>query len=114
MAQPLSYYQERINQLLSNKTIIGHSLDIDIKQLNINFPLSRQRDISNFSHFLTTGKKTSLKSLTQKFLNINIQNGRHCSKEDARATLELYKLYKQEIDNEHKSKLKTDTTLQFS
>lgn len=64
------------------------------------------RDIAEFSKYQLNGKKTSLKNLSIQFLNINIQNGRHCSIEDARATIELYKLYRPEIDFEYKSKSK--------
>lgn len=58
-----------------------------------------QRDISLYPGYKFEGKKTKLKTLTKEFLSIDIQTGMHSSVEDARATLALYILKKQELDN---------------
>lgn len=100
----LSYYLDKIKNLLKNKKIIGHTLDVDIKALGLENIDANLRDISEFSLFKRGKYKESLKNLTDKYLQLNIQGGSHSSVEDARAALELYKLYEKEIEREIKDK----------
>jgi RNA exonuclease 4 len=90
--------KEKIEKILKNAVIVGHSLSSDQEVLNIKWNWKQIRDISLFPAFKKGNKKTSLKDMTEKYLEIEIQNGEHSSVEDARAALEVYKLYKREID----------------
>lgn len=90
--------KDTIEKILANAVIVGHSLGSDQQALGLEWSGKRQRDVSLFPGFKRGNKKTSLKELTEKFLEIEIQNGEHSSVEDARAALELYKMYQKEID----------------
>ena len=89
----------KIAEILKGKTIVGHSLGMDRKVLTLEWESKMQRDISNFPIFKKNSRKVKLKTLSEKFLRLEIQHGRHSSVEDARAALELYKLYRKEIDS---------------
>lgn len=101
-AMPLSFYKEKLEGIFKDKKIVGHTLESDFKALNFDIREYRVRDISEFSFFKNGKFKESLKNLTSKFLKLGIQGGSHSSVEDARAALELYKLYQKEIDRETK------------
>jgi RNA exonuclease 4 len=98
----LEHFTPTISKILDKKIVIGHTIENDFEVLKINHDPKLVRDISLFSIFRNGKFRLSLKELTGNFLSINIQEGRHSSAEDARATLELYKLYRNEIDNEFK------------
>lgn len=59
-------------------------------------------DINKFSQFQENGKLQSLKKLAFVFLEKNIQTGTHSSLQDAKVTMELFKLKKEKILNEIK------------
>ena len=101
-AHHYEHFKPKIEHLLKGKIIVGHTLEHDFAAIGFQPEERLVRDISNFSHFRDTKYRISLKALTEKFLNIKIQEGRHSSAEDARAALELYKLYKSEIDGDFK------------
>jgi RNA exonuclease 4 len=114
-ALPFSHYRSAIEALLRERTVVGHTIDYDFEAMKVVHDDKLKRDISEFSYFKKDKFKTSLKELTDRFLNMKIQEGKHSSVEDARAALELYKLYKEEIDAEFKdayfAKLKSDGLL---
>lgn len=95
-----------MRKLLNNKIVIGHSLENDFEVLNINFDKLIIRDIADFCVFKGGKGWRPLKELSKEFLDLDIQNGFHCSVEDSRASLELYKLYKKEIDWDQRDKTK--------
>lgn len=101
-ALPFSHYRPVVEALLKGRTVVGHTVDYDFEAMKIQHDEKLIRDISEFSYFKKDKFKTSLKELTDRFLNMKIQEGKHSSVEDARAALELYKLYKDEIDGEFK------------
>lgn len=92
----------KVESILQGKIIVGHTIENDLGLLGIDIPLKNVRDISVFNFFMNGKYRKSLKELTEEHLGIQIQTGIHSSVEDARATLELYKLYKKEIDREIK------------
>lgn len=86
--------QKRLLTILTPRTIlVGHSLNSDLTALKITHPF-----IVDTAHIYPHPRgpplKCSLKWLTQKYLNKEIQKGStgHDSVEDARAVLELVKL----------------------
>ena len=104
-APTLDELRTKIDQILDNKLIIGHSIHNDFQALEFTQAQQKMvRDISTFREYMYNGKKTKLQTLAQDFLKISIQGGDHNSIEDARATLALYRLKKQQIDAELKFK----------
>lgn len=54
-------------------------------------------DISSYTQYKEGGKVQGLKKLTSVFLGKDIQIGKHSSLQDAKATMELFKLRKDKI-----------------
>ncbi|RVE71346.1 hypothetical protein OJAV_G00050900 [Oryzias javanicus] len=110
-ATPFSEAREEILKILEDKVIVGHSIYNDFKVLDIFPPAHMVRDTSLTRHLsrvagFPRGRCSSLKILSRKLLNRNIQVGEkgHCSVEDATAALDLYKLvegeWEQEVENQ--------------
>ncbi|CCE65900.1 hypothetical protein TPHA_0N01190 [Tetrapisispora phaffii CBS 4417] len=70
---------------------VGHGLNNDFKQININIPNNQIRDTSIY--FLQGKRYLSLRYLAFAILDSNIQEGNHDSIEDAFTALVLYKKY---------------------
>ncbi|EGR30293.1 hypothetical protein IMG5_135590 [Ichthyophthirius multifiliis] len=78
-----------LQYVCSETILVGHSLENDLMALNI----VHNKCIDTSVLFLTKNeRKLKLKDLTQKFLHYKIQQGSHCSLEDARSCLSLAKL----------------------
>ncbi|XP_004714772.1 interferon-stimulated 20 kDa exonuclease-like 2 [Echinops telfairi] len=98
-ATPFKIAQSQILKILAGKVVVGHAIHNDFKALQYFHPKALTRDTS---HIPLLNQKAgcpenitvSLKRLTQKLLNRDIQVGKsgHSSVEDAQATMELYKL----------------------
>ncbi|XP_077012619.1 interferon-stimulated 20 kDa exonuclease-like 2 [Tamandua tetradactyla] len=98
-ATPFKIARSQILKILAGKIVVGHAIHNDFKALQYFHPKSLTRDTS---HIPPLNRKAdcpenatmSLKRLTKKLLNRDIQVGKsgHSSVEDAQATMELYKL----------------------
>ncbi|XP_023496750.1 interferon-stimulated 20 kDa exonuclease-like 2 [Equus caballus] len=98
-ATPFKIARSQILKILTGKIVVGHAIHNDFKALQYFHPKSLTRDTS---HIPPLNRKAdcpenatmSLKRLTKKLLNRDIQVGKsgHSSVEDAQATMELYKL----------------------
>ncbi|XP_012623147.1 interferon-stimulated 20 kDa exonuclease-like 2 [Microcebus murinus] len=98
-ATPFKIARGQILKILTGKIVVGHAVHNDFKALQYFHPKSLTRDTS---HIPPLNRKAdcpenatmSLKHLTKKLLNRDIQVGKsgHSSVEDAQATMELYKL----------------------
>ncbi|XP_052399293.1 apoptosis-enhancing nuclease [Carassius gibelio] len=91
--------QNEIVDILTGKIIVGHALFNDFLVLDISIPPHLIRDTCSCRVLRelyddTIGSNVSLKKLSWKLLSRTIQSGRmgHCSVEDARAAMDLYKL----------------------
>ena len=83
----------RVRDILDQAdVIVGHGLDHDQEVLKMEFPYSKVRDTSRYRPFLNGGRTPSLKRLTKKYLNMEIQEGEHDPVMDARAAVKLYLL----------------------
>ncbi|XP_032089780.1 interferon-stimulated 20 kDa exonuclease-like 2 [Thamnophis elegans] len=98
-AVPFKLAQKEILKLLSGKIVIGHAIHNDFKALKYFHPKSLTRDTSkipllNRKAGFPENESASLKRLTKQLLHQDIQVGHngHSSVEDARATMELYKV----------------------
>ncbi|XP_076877598.1 apoptosis-enhancing nuclease [Brachyhypopomus gauderio] len=101
-ALPFEEARKEIIQLLEGKVVVGHALHNDLRVLEITVPRHMVRDTSHMSLLRMmagiSGTCVSLKKLTSALLKRTIQVGQqgHCSVEDARAALDLYKLVEDE------------------
>ncbi|KAK9814419.1 hypothetical protein WJX72_005710 [[Myrmecia] bisecta] len=85
--------QEDLWELLQDKSIVGHTVEHDLRVLwgeDVAFPHC-SIDVSKFGAFRDEdGRRTSLKKLAWRFLGCDIQLGPHDPVEDARAAMDLY------------------------
>uniref|UniRef100_A0A8C0C022 Interferon stimulated exonuclease gene 20 like 2 n=1 Tax=Buteo japonicus TaxID=224669 RepID=A0A8C0C022_9AVES len=98
-AIPFSKAQREILRILSGKIVVGHAIYNDFKALKYFHPKALTRDTSKIPLLNRKGgfpenTSISLKRLTKELLHKDIQVGKngHSSVEDARATMELYKV----------------------
>nr|XP_032831624.1 RNA exonuclease 4-like [Petromyzon marinus] len=103
-ATPFRAAQREIVQLLHNKVVVGHSIANDFRALGYVHPTERTRDTASLVELrrragLPLAQPASLKRLTKLLLYRDIQVGRHghSSVEDARATMELYRLVETQL-----------------
>ncbi|XP_054476911.1 interferon-stimulated 20 kDa exonuclease-like 2 [Anoplopoma fimbria] len=111
-ATPYSEARREILRLLMGKVVIGHAVHNDFKVLGYSHPAALTRDTSripllNLKAGFAVTECASLKRLTKAIFNRDIQTGRkgHSSVEDARATMELYKVVEEEWERKLASKL---------
>lgn len=106
-ATPFSEARDQVRDILEGKVVVGHSLHNDFAALDVVHPDHMIRDTS--SNWLLSqlaglphSRHPSLKILASRLLKRLIQVGRqgHCSVEDARATLDLYKLVEGEWEEQ--------------
>uniref|UniRef100_A0A1A8NC50 REX4, RNA exonuclease 4 homolog n=1 Tax=Nothobranchius pienaari TaxID=704102 RepID=A0A1A8NC50_9TELE len=102
-AMPYAEARKEILRLLMGKIVIGHAIHNDFKALSYAHPSAMTRDTSRISLLnLKAGfgerECASLKRLTKAIFNRDIQSGKkgHSSVEDARATMDLYKVVEEE------------------
>lgn len=101
--------QRRVQNIIDNKIVVGHSLHNDFGALQLSHEIENKRDIGK-SRFIINkygnnmgqprGQPVSLKTLAHLILNRNIQVNGHDSIEDARAALDIYKHFQEEIEKE--------------
>ncbi|XP_068270724.1 interferon-stimulated 20 kDa exonuclease-like 2 [Nyctibius grandis] len=102
-AVPFGKAQREILRILSGKVVVGHAIHNDFKALKYFHPKALTRDTSKIPLLNRRGGfpenvSISLKRLTKELLHKDIQVGKsgHSSVEDARATMELYKVVEAE------------------
>ncbi|CAH8432833.1 unnamed protein product [Schistosoma bovis] len=96
-AIPYSYVRERVEKIIHNRIVIGHMLKNDFAVLNMKHPPHLVRDTCRVPYpKLLAGfsmkPQIGLRALTLRLFGINIQNAEHCSIEDARASMAIYRL----------------------
>lgn len=97
-AQPYGEATERIKGILRGSIVVGHDLAHDFAVIGLQPPKTCIRDTAKFVPLrglagLIKTHNPSLKNLTAILLGRTIQNGAHCSLEDARAALDIYRKY---------------------
>lgn len=98
-ATPFTEARKEILKILAGKVVIGHAIHNDFKALGYGHPAMLTRDTSripllNQKAGFPEKDCASLKRLTKAVFNRDIQTGRrgHSSIEDAKATMDLYKV----------------------
>ncbi|EDV25635.1 uncharacterized protein TRIADDRAFT_5070, partial [Trichoplax adhaerens] len=113
MKQAISMTQARqeVLTILRDKIVIGHGLKFDFEVLQFQLPSTSKRDTANYLWLRRLADvrpcvTPSLKTLARIILNKTIQTGEHCSVEDARTAMQLYRLVsnKWELDLKQHSK----------
>ncbi|XP_053175184.1 apoptosis-enhancing nuclease [Scomber japonicus] len=112
-ATPFAQAREEVLGILEGKVVVGHSIYNDFDALDMLHPVHMVRDTST-TRFLSRlagfprERCPSLKILANKLLNRKIQVGKqgHCSVEDARAALDLYKLVEGEWEQELQNRMR--------
>ncbi|XP_033100627.1 RNA exonuclease 4-like [Anneissia japonica] len=90
--------QTEVQEILRNKIVVGHSLHHDFAALKLNHPKHSLRDTAEYKlmkELTNIGESSwtpSLRYLVRCLLGRDIQVGEHCSVDDARSALDLYKL----------------------
>lgn len=99
MAKAISFRKakKQVKRLLKNRVVVGHALQFDLTALNLTHPSTLTRDTAKYVPLrslagLPSNSTPSLKRLTSQLFNSVIQENEHCSVEDARAAMKLYKL----------------------
>ncbi|KAK5614960.1 hypothetical protein CRENBAI_008353 [Crenichthys baileyi] len=102
-ATPYQEARKEILRLLMGRVVVGHAIHNDFKALGYTHPSALTRDTSripllNQKAGFAEKECASLKRLTKAIFNREIQTGRkgHSSVEDAKATMELYKVVEEE------------------
>ena len=98
--------QKEVSEILWGRTLVGHALHNDLAVLFLSHPRRLQRDTSRYKPFrkVSNGNTPSLKKLASELLGVDIQSGEHSSVEDARATMQLYQLFRRKWELEFKHK----------
>ncbi|XP_054637909.1 interferon-stimulated 20 kDa exonuclease-like 2 [Dunckerocampus dactyliophorus] len=102
-ATPFHQARKEVLKLLMGKVVVGHAVHNDFKVLQYSHPPAMTRDTSripllNEKAGFNKRQCVALKKLTKAIFNRDIQAGcrGHSSVEDARATMELYKVVEDE------------------
>jgi len=102
-ARSFEEVQADVAEIIKDRVLVGHAIKNDLDVLIMGHPKMDIRDTSRFSGFrkYSSGRAPSLKKLAKEVLGVEIQNGEHSSIEDARATMLLFRRFKQPFDLEH-------------
>ncbi|CAL8107042.1 unnamed protein product [Calicophoron daubneyi] len=94
---PFECVQDQVERIIRNRIVVGHMVRNDFQVLGLKHPehLIRDTAVTPYARLLAgfQGKHViALQALTIRLFGIRIQNGEHCSTEDARATMAIYRL----------------------
>ena len=107
-AIPFEVARSQIICILSNKIVVGHALNFDIKILKLCLPKQQIRDTSKFLPLrvkadVKSNTTPSLRCLAKALLCRDIQYPTHCSIEDSVAAMDLYRAVEEEWERSLKS-----------
>lgn len=104
-AIPFENARNIVKSHLKDRIVVGHAVHNDFKVLNISVPFERVRDTSCYKPLRTKaglprGQTPSLRKLAANILGRNIQKKEHCSVEDARATMDVFRTVREAWESE--------------
>ncbi|XP_050215607.1 RNA exonuclease 4 [Mercurialis annua] len=105
-AKAFPIVQKNVGELIKGRILVGHALSNDFKALLMSHPKKDLRDTSEYQPFLKERHRKALRHLASEFLGVEIQNGEHCSIEDARAAMLLYQRNKKEWERSLKDRIR--------
>jgi len=90
--------QFEVSKLLRGKILVGHALKNDLAVLLLDHPRKDTRDTAKYKPFqeIVKSKRPALRKLAKQILNITIQEGEHCSVQDAQVAMKLYTLHRKQ------------------
>ena len=90
--------QEKLDEFLADRVLIGHALKNDFHTLFLSHPHASIRDTARYLPFrvLAGGRTPSLRKLAKQVLGREIQTGEHSSVEDAKAAMDIFKSVRKE------------------
>lgn len=93
--------QKEVSDIIKDRILVGHALKNDLQVLFLDHPKKKIRDTQRYKPFRAefNGRLPSLKKLTAKILNVDIQGKAHSSIEDAQAAMRLYTMYKKQWES---------------
>lgn len=107
-AVPFEVARSHVLSILSDKIVVGHALNFDMKILKMRLPKSQLRDTSQFLPLrvkadIKDNMTPSLARLAKVLLCRDIQYPTHCSVEDCIAAIDLYRSVEEEWERPQKS-----------
>jgi len=93
-AKTFEEVQGAVAELMTDRILIGHAIQNDLKALMLSHPRAQLRDtqILAHRHGQSRSARPALRNLVRDMLGAKIQEGEHSSVIDARATLAIYRL----------------------
>jgi RNA exonuclease 4 len=101
--------RKAVGELLKNKILVGHALKNDFQALMLDHPKDEVRDTARYKPFMRQLGKNGgkyrprkLRDLVKEHLGLEIQvaGEAHCSIDDAKAAMDLYKLVREDWETE--------------
>lgn len=100
---------QQVRSLVAGRILLGHAIHNDLDVLEIDHPDTHIRDSAKFPRLMRSLPNGKLKPkklsvLAEEELNIEIQrdDSGHCSVQDARATMALWKKHRKDWENWHR------------
>lgn len=99
---------DKVRRLVSGRILLGHAIHNDLEALDLEHPETHLRDSARFPGLMRSLPNGKLKPkklsvLAEEELNQRIQVGEHCSIEDARAVVALYKKHEHDWEKWHRA-----------
>ncbi|EFP74512.2 uncharacterized protein PGTG_00468 [Puccinia graminis f. sp. tritici CRL 75-36-700-3] len=94
---------KHVSRLIDKKILVGHAIHHDLRALAIDHPPELIRDTSTYQPLWTlanTDRSPSLKNLAKLVLDLKIQKRSHCSVDDAKATMAIYRTQQEDWEDE--------------
>ncbi|ODM96671.1 RNA exonuclease 4 [Orchesella cincta] len=85
--------KKEVVDLLKDRILVGHSLKHDFGVLNYVHPEAKTWDTAIYFKKYPSSKTPALRTLSEDYLEVEIQQGEHSSIVDAQATMALYQYY---------------------
>ena len=104
-----SEVRQQVETLLLNKILVGHALKNDLSALLISHPKQDTRDTAKYKPFMRPSGRSGGKLRPRKLRDlvyeqcgrvIQVEGESHCSVDDARASMELFKAVKERWEKE--------------
>ena len=101
-ARPLADVRADVARLLAGRVLVGHSVQNDLRVLRLAHPSRDVRDMTCYPAYRAVAGNTTpaLRRLAKDVLGLDIQSGSHCSVEDARVTMALFRREKDGFERE--------------
>ncbi|PLW19600.1 hypothetical protein PCANC_12138 [Puccinia coronata f. sp. avenae] len=95
--------KSNVAKLIDKKVLVGHAIHHDLRALKLHHPPELIRDTSTYQPLwvlVNTTCSPSLKNLAKVLLDLKIQKASHCSIDDAKATMAIYRTQQEEWEDE--------------